>query len=179
MIIQKNEGRDQIREHGERPSPIVPPSSIRSVTLEAAPGELSGPVGVMIDHLGRLGVTDAGNARVVFYALTFPGGVPVATFKFQLDTTVAVDDFPLGLAEQIGPRPAVPNQNLNDPKGRLLATDPLRRRVLRFELPELAIRDADIGELAKSGVHTVDRLPALDDALDDPSGILHGRSRAF
>ena len=88
-----------------------------------------------VDHLNRIGVTDAGNARVAFYSVTYdgPSAPPVATFEFQLDTTVAVSDFSMGLAEQWGTLPGL------DEKGRFLATDPLRRRILRFELPELGI----------------------------------------
>lgn len=105
---------------------------------QAAPGELSGPVGVSFDHLGRIGVIDGGNSRVVFYSLTFDPdtGAPASTFEFQLDVTVSVSDFPMGLAEQVGSGPGL------DPKGRFLATDPYNRRILRFELPELGIADA-------------------------------------
>lgn len=103
---------------------------------------LNGPVGVTIDHLGRVAVTDAGNARVAFYTVTFDPdtGAPTASFEFQLDTTVAVDDFTMGLAEQTS----------IDPMGRFIATDPLRRRVIRFELPELAIANALASMLPES-----------------------------
>jgi len=119
---------------------------------QPAPGELLGPVGLTFDHLGRLGVIDGGNARVVFYSLAFhpTTGVPTATFEFQLDTTASVDDFPMGLVEMVGPSPAddtgtpFDESTLNDPKGRFVVTDPLKRRVLRFELPELAIVNASM-----------------------------------
>jgi hypothetical protein len=106
--------------------------------VQAAPGELMGPVGVAVDHLGRVGVIDGGNSRVVFYTVTYsPENVPAATFEFQLDTVVSVSDFPMGLVEQWG----TAAQGL-DPKGRFLATDPWGKQILRFELPELGIVDA-------------------------------------
>ncbi len=106
--------------------------------VQPAPGEINGPVGLAFDHLNRLGVIDGGNSRVVFYSLKFDPvtDAPTATFEFQLDVTVSVQDFPMGLAEQVGSGPGL------DPKGRFLATDPFNRRVLRFELPELGIADA-------------------------------------
>lgn len=109
---------------------------------------LLGPVGLTIDHLDRLAVTDSGHARVAFYTIAFPAVPPpnavVATFQFQLDTTVAVDDFVMGFAEQVG---AADGLDGLDSKGRFLATDPLKRRVLRFELPELGI----LNETANTG----------------------------
>ena len=98
-------------------------------------GTLNGPVGLLIDQFGRLGVIDSGNARAVFYDLS--AGPASAAFAFQVPTTVAFDDFPIALAMQVGPK-----ADGLDPKGRILATDPLRRRVLRFELPELVIVNA-------------------------------------
>ena len=108
---------------------------------------LSGPVGVGLDHLGRLGVVDGGNARVAFYDLDFSSGTVLATFRFQLDTTVSVEDFPIGMAEQVG----TVAEGL-DPKGRFIVTNPLRRRMLRFELPEIAILSAS----ADAGTGTFD-----------------------
>jgi hypothetical protein len=113
--------------------------------VQAAPGEIQGPVGVAIDHLGRLGVIDAGNSRVVFYTVSYsPENVPTATFEFQLDTVVSVGDFPMGLAEQWGP-----SASGLDPKGRFVATDPWGKQILRFELPELAVVDAQAAVLAQ------------------------------
>lgn len=134
-----------------------------------SPGDLLGPVGVTIDHLGRLGVTDAGHARVAFYTVDFPLGAPVATFQFQLDTTVAVDDFPMGLAEQWGPGP-LPTL---DPKGRFLATDPLRRRVLRFELPELGIvnQAADNGKGSFGVAVPFQKASSVQNVTTDVSGV--------
>lgn len=112
--------------------------------VQAAPGALSGPVGVAIDHLGRVGVIDAGNSRVVFYSVNYsPANVPSATFEFQLDTVVSVEDFPMGLAEQWGE-----TADGLDPKGRFVATDAWGKQILRFELPELAIADAQAAILA-------------------------------
>ncbi|MFN0142089.1 MAG: NHL repeat-containing protein, partial [Mycobacterium sp.] len=99
-------------------------------------GDLAGPVGLFIDEqFGRLGVIDADNARAVFYDIT--NGPAAVTFEFQIDTTVSVDDFPMGVAMQFGEE-----ADGLDPKGRIMVTDPLRRRVLRWELPELAIVNA-------------------------------------
>jgi hypothetical protein len=111
--------------------------------VQPAPGEILGPVGVAIDHLGRVGVIDAGNSRVVFYSVTYsPSNVPTATFEFQLDTVVSVSDFPMGLAEQWGS-----TADGLDPKGRFVATDPWGKQILRFELPELGIVDAQAAML--------------------------------
>lgn len=126
---------------------------------QPAPGALAGAVGLTIDHLDRLAVTDAGNARVAFYELEFPT-VPegsddprvLAHFQFQLDTTIAVDDFAIGFTEQVG---AADGSDGLDPKGRFLATDPLFRRVLRFELPELAIINASANNATNSGVFQI------------------------
>jgi hypothetical protein len=113
--------------------------------VQPAPGELSGPVGVAIDHLGRVGVIDGGNSRVVFFTVSYSASnVPTATFEFQLDTTVSVSDFPMGLAEQWGPTSAG-----LDPKGRYVATDPWGKQILRFELPEIGIADARATILAQ------------------------------
>jgi hypothetical protein len=114
--------------------------------VQPAPGEILGPVGVAIDHLGRVGVIDAGNSRVVFYDVAFDptSGAPTATFDFQLDTVVSVGDFPMGLAEQWGPTAAG-----LDPKGRYVATDPWGKQILRFELPEIGIVDAQASILAQ------------------------------
>lgn len=112
--------------------------------VQPAPGAILGPVGVAIDHLGRVGVIDAGNSRVVFYDVAYsPTNVPTATFSFQLDTVVSVGDFPMGLAEQWGT-----TANGLDPKGRFVATDPWGKQILRFELPELGIVDAQAAVLA-------------------------------
>lgn len=104
-------------------------------------GNLRGPVGLLIDDLGRLGVIDAGNARVVFYDLT--NGPAQTAFAFQIGITLAVEDFPMGLAFQVGPATDASGAPTGlDPKGRILVTDPLRRRMLRFELPEIVIANA-------------------------------------
>ena len=118
--------------------------------VQPAPGEINGPVGLAFDHRHRLGVIDGGNSRVVFYSLQFDPqtDAPTATFEFQLDVTVSVQDFPMGLAEQVGSGPGL------DPKGRFLATDPFNRRVLRFELPELGIADAQAPFLDPAPVGT-------------------------
>jgi hypothetical protein len=136
--------------------------------LETNPlAELEGPVGVAIDHLGRIGVTDGGHSRVAFYSVISNPPPPPPTglirfpvqFEFQLDTTVAVEDFNMGLAEQWGTLPGL------DEKGRFVATDPLNRRLLRFELPELGI----VNPFADAGVGTFDvAVPSqkLGDVLD-------------
>jgi len=99
-------------------------------------GDLAGPVGLFIDDwFGRLGVIDADNARAVFYDIS--GGPAAVAFQFQIDTTVAVDDFPMGVAMQFGEE-----ADGLDPKGRIMVTDPHRRRVIRWELPELVIANA-------------------------------------
>lgn len=99
-------------------------------------GDLAGPVGLFIDdQFGRLGVIDADNARAVFYDIA--DGPEAVAFQFQIDTTVAVDDFPMGVAMQFGEE-----ADGLDPKGRIMVTDPLQRRVLRWELPELVIANA-------------------------------------
>ncbi|MEO8677476.1 MAG: MBG domain-containing protein [Vicinamibacterales bacterium] len=110
------------------------------------PSALDGPVGIAIDHLGRIGVTDSGHARVAFYTVTYPGGVPSAQFEFQLDTTVAVSDFTMGMADQQGTLPGL------DEKGRFLVTDPIGRRILRFELPDMGI----VNPAAALGIGTFD-----------------------
>jgi hypothetical protein len=130
--------------------------------VQAAPGELNGPVGLAIDYderLGdRLGVIDGNNARVVFYTLSYDPDTeePTATFEFQLDINAAIQDFPMGLMKQQGTGPGL------DPKGRWMATDPQNRRVLRFELPELGIADED--------ARILDPQP-----LDAPEDLLVGR----
>jgi len=99
-------------------------------------GDLAGPVGLFIDEqFGRLGVIDADNARASFYDIS--NGPAAVTFQFQIDTTVAVDDFPMGVAMQFGAE-----ADGLDPKGRIMVTDPYQRRVLRWELPELVIANA-------------------------------------
>jgi hypothetical protein len=99
-------------------------------------GDLLGPVGVFVDEkFNRLGVIDQGHGRAVFYDLT--NGPANVTFEFQIDTTVAVDDFPMGVIMQYGEA-----EDGLDPKGRIMVTDPYRRRVLRWELPELVIVNA-------------------------------------
>ena len=106
--------------------------------VQPAPGAIAGPVGVAVDHLGRVGVIDGGNSRIVFYSVAFAPltNVPTATFEFQLDTVGSFSDYPMALAEQWGSTA----EGL-DPKGRFVATDPWGKQILRFELPELGIVD--------------------------------------
>ncbi|HYE87953.1 MAG TPA: MBG domain-containing protein [Vicinamibacterales bacterium] len=146
------------------------------------PGSLGGVVGLAFDHAGRLAINDPGNARVAFYELEFPE-VPegsndpgvVATFQFQLDTTIAVDDFAIGFAEQKGADDGLDGL---DPKGRFLATDPLRRRVMRFELPELGIMNASASKLtATTGSGSfqvavpIQKKANIDGVGNGPSGV--------
>jgi hypothetical protein len=104
---------------------------------------LEGPVSVAFDHSGRLAVTDGATARVKFYQLSFNDeNEPSVAFQFQLKTSVSVQDFPMGFTEQ-WESPSFPEL---DAWGRFVATDPINRRILRFELPELAIANAAAAE---------------------------------
>jgi hypothetical protein len=108
---------------------------------------LEGPVSVSFDHQGRMAVTDGAAARVKFYNVSFDEhDSPSVEFQFQLKTTVSVLDFPMGFAEEWGTTPGL------DEKGRFLATDPINRRILRFELPELGI----VNPAANEGTGTFD-----------------------
>jgi hypothetical protein len=76
---------------------------------------LDTPVGVTVDHRGRIGVNDGRNARVAFYSVAYDEAnysndaegnslaPPISRFEFQLDGTVSVEDFTMGLAEQCDP----------------------------------------------------------------------------
>ncbi len=93
------------------------------------PGTLQHPWAVLIDHLGRIGVTDFLNNRVAYFS-PFDGVNP-PTFLFQLNAAGTLNGFPTGIAEQVSAD--------TDPAGRLLVSDLRNHRIQRFQLPDLAI----------------------------------------
>jgi len=114
-----------------------PDPSILAPDAPLPPGALQGPWGVLIDHLGRIAVTDSDNQRIAFFGADFSSGSPVITFLFELDAESTLNGFPRGIAEQVGP--AVDGL---DPAGRIIAVDTGNHRVQRFQLPDLVIANA-------------------------------------
>jgi len=101
------------------------------------PGALQGPWGVMIDHQGRIAVTDSDNQRIAFFSADFSSGSPVVTFLFELDAESTLNGFPRGIVEQVGAA-----ADGLDPAGRLIAVDTANHRIQRFQLPDLVIANA-------------------------------------
>ena len=110
------------------------------------PEALQAPWGVMIDHHGRVVVTDSDNQRISFYSMTFdeddvePLNPPVATYLFQLNAGGTLNGFPTGIAEQVGAE-----EDGLDPAGRILTADTQHHRIQRFALPDLAIASGAAG----------------------------------
>jgi NHL repeat/HYR domain len=106
------------------------------------PGALNGPTDVLVDHQGRLVVSDSLNQRLAIYRVTFSASAPPsATFLFALNAGGDLNGSPNGVAEDL----------FNDPSGRLVATDSANQRLQRFQLPDLAIVQAQ-GNRASSSV---------------------------
>ena len=97
------------------------------------PGALNGPTDVLVDHQGRIVVSDSLNQRLAIYRMTFSGSAaPSAAFLFALNAAGDLNGSPNGVAEDL----------FSDPSGRLVATDSANQRIQRFQLPDLAIVQA-------------------------------------
>ena len=113
------------------------------------PGALSGPTDVLVDHLGRVVVSDSLNQRLAVYRMTFSASAaPTATFLFALNAAGDLNGSPNGVAEDL----------FNDPSGRLVASDSANQRIQRFQLPDLAIVQA-LGNGASSSVGFMTAVP--------------------
>jgi sugar lactone lactonase YvrE len=114
------------------------------------PGALSGPTDVVVDHQGRIVVSDSLNQRLAIYRVTFnASAAPAAAFLFALNAAGDLNGSPNGVAEDL----------FNDPSGRLVATDSANQRVQRFQLPDLAIVQAQ-GNGASSSVGFMTTVPS-------------------
>ncbi|MCU1382697.1 MAG: hypothetical protein JWL71_1394 [Acidobacteria bacterium] len=109
------------------------------------PSSLQFPWAVVVDHTGRVVVTDTENQRIAFFNVDFASTPPSATYLFQLNAGGTLNGFPTGIAEQTDP----------DPAGRILVTDTANHRVQWFQLPDLAIVLPKVDAAASSGTFGV------------------------
>ena len=110
------------------------------------------PWAVIVDHRGRLAVTDTENQRIAFFKPDFTTTPPTVTYLFALNAGGTLDGYPTGLAEQVSQNGGVDGL---DPAGRILATDTGHHRVQRFQLPDLAIINAEVSASTASGSFSV------------------------
>src|SRR4029079_16803377 len=100
----------------------------------------------LVARQGRLVVSDSLNQRLAVYRMTFSGSAaPSATFLFALNAAGDSNGSPTGVAEDL----------FSDPSGRLVATDSANQRIQRFQLPDLAIVQAQGNGASSSAAFTV------------------------
>jgi hypothetical protein len=126
--------------------------------------DLQYPWGITLDHRGRLVVADTENQRFAFFNVDFTTGPPVSTFIFELDAAGTLNGNPTGIVEQAGTGEGL------DPAGRFLVTDTLNNRVQRFQLPDLAVINAQVDFDAGTGTFQV-AVPAVKAAIVDNVGV--------
>ena len=125
---------------GNPPDPSsLPPGAV------APPSSLQFPWAVLIDHAGRVVVTDTDNQRIAFFSVDYSSTPPAAIYLFQLNAGGTLNGFPTGIAEQTD----------TDSAGRILVTDTANHRVQWFQLPDLAIVLPNVDGTASAGTFSV------------------------